>query len=379
VKSALVLLFASMFLCACRASKPMTDDYRIVGYVTGRTDIGRIGAAKLTHVNYAFGHVSEKGEIVLKNPHAPEHLAQLQALKSTNPKLKVLLSVGGWGADGFSDAALTDESRARFADSGVELLKRYALDGIDLDWEYPGQPGPGIKFRAEDKHNFTLMLKALRGRLDQLSDARGRRGDDRYLLTIASADREYFDHTEMDVLHVYLDHINVMCYDFFNSLTSVTGHHTGLYRSAGADERSRWTEASIKQHLAAGIPPRKLVVGVAFYGRSFIAGNAERPLNTPYEKYVDAPSFHDLQQKYINKDGYERRWDDQAKAPYLWNPQTRALVTYDDEQSLGEKVKFIKAHHLGGAMYWEHAHDPDEVLLDVLYDGLREGLRRGGR
>jgi chitinase len=146
-----------------------------------------------------------------------------------------------------------------------------------------------------------------------------------------------------------------------------------LYRSAGADENSRWTEASIKQHLAAGIPPKKLVVGVAFYGRSFIAGSATQPLNTPYEKYVNAPSFHDLREKYIDKNGYERRWDDAAKAPYLWNPQTRALVTYDDEQSLREKVKFIKRHKLGGAMYWEHAHDPDEVLLDVLYEGLRGG------
>jgi chitinase len=368
------LSLLACLLCGCRAAgNHMPNDYRIVGYVTGRTQIHRIDSTKLTHVNYAFGHVSEDGGIVIDPKHAPEHLAQLQALKAKNPKLKVLLSVGGWGADHFSDAALSDESRAKFADSGVELMKRYALDGIDLDWEYPGQPGPGIKFRPEDKHNFTLMLKALRERLDALGDERKRAADDRYLLTIASADHEYFDHTEMDVLHVYLDWINVMAYDFFNSLTPVTGHHTGLYRSAGADPNSRWTEASIKQHLAAGIPAKKLVVGVAFYGRSFIAGDAQHPLNTPYEKYVDAPSFHDLQQKYINQNDYQRRWDDDAKAPYLFNPQTRALVTYDDEQSLREKVKFIKAHRLGGVMYWEHAHDPDEVLLDVLHKGLRAG------
>ena len=350
----------------------MSSDFRIVGYVTGRTEIHRIDPTKLTHVNYAFGHVKD-GRIVLDGKEAPAHLAQLQSLKASNPKLKILLSVGGWGADGFSDAALTDESRAAFAESGVELVKRFALDGIDLDWEYPGQPGPGIKFRAEDKQNFTLMLKALRERLDALSDERGRRAGDRCLLTIASADREYFDHTEMDVLHVYLDYINVMCYDFFNSLTSVTGHHAGLYKSEGAAPDSRWTEASVNQHLAAGIPARKLVVGVAFYGRSFIAGSATQPLNTPYEKYVNAPSFHDLREKSINKNGYERRWDDAAQAPYLWNPQTRGLVTYDDEQSLREKVKFIQRLSLGGAMYWEHAHDPDEVLLDVLYTGLRGG------
>jgi chitinase len=373
VKPFALLTALLVLLGGCGTSpRQMSNDYRIVGYVTGRTQIHRIDPTKLTHVNYAFGHVKD-GRIVLDGKEAPAHLAQLQSLKASNPKLKILLSVGGWGADGFSDAALTDESRAAFAESGLELVKRYALDGIDLDWEYPGQPGPGIRFRPEDKRNFTLMLKALRERLDALSDERGRRAGDRYLLTIASADREYFDHTEMDVLHVHLDYINVMCYDFYNSLTSVTGHHTGLYKSKGAAPDSRWTEASVNQHLAAGIPARKLVVGVAFYGRSFIAGSATQPLNTPYEKYVDAPSFHDLSERYIDKNGYERHWDDQAKAPYLWNPQTRALITYDDEQSLREKVKFIKRLGLGGAMYWEHAHDPDEVLLDVLYEGLRGG------
>src|ERR671923_243229 len=85
---------------------------------------------------------------------------------------------------------------------------------------------------AQDKQNFTALLQTLRARL----------GSD-YLLTIASADREYFDFTEMDKLHVYLDFINVMTYDFFNSLTPTTGHHAGLYASPYAAPTDRNADA----------------------------------------------------------------------------------------------------------------------------------------
>ena len=80
-------------------------------------------------------------------------------------------------AEGFSDAASTDASRSAFARSAVELLREHALDGIDLDWEYPGQGIAGIKFRHEDKQNFTLLLKSVRQQLDRQKDARlrGRR------------------------------------------------------------------------------------------------------------------------------------------------------------------------------------------------------------
>lgn len=245
------------------------DPYRIIAYVTGRTDIPSIGAEKLTHINYAFGHVSPTGEAVLSNPSSANHIANLRALKSKNSHLKVILSIGGWGADHFSDAALTTLSRHKFADSAVDLVSRLELDGLDMDWEYPGQPGPGIKFRPEDKQNFTLWLEAVRLALDARSDRNARRGSDRYTLTIASADREYFDTTQMDLVHHYLDWVNIMAYDFFGSLTRTTGHHTALHRSQRAPLDTRDTESSVRQHLEAGIPAYKLVVGAGFYGKGW--------------------------------------------------------------------------------------------------------------
>lgn len=178
---------------------------RLVGYATARTDFARLPAERLTHLNYAFAVVNPAGDVVLPSPTDAGHLAQLVALRSRHPDLRILLSVGGWGADHFSDAALTANSRARFARSAVALIQQHHLDGLDVDWEYPGQPGPGIKFRPEDKTNFTLLLADLRQHLDAASAATGRTGVDRYLLTIATSDGKYFAHTEMSVLHRFVD------------------------------------------------------------------------------------------------------------------------------------------------------------------------------
>lgn len=352
---------------------PREPRYRVIAYVRGRAEIHRISPRKLTHINYAFAVVSKEGEIVFADePAAASHLAQLQALKAGNPRLKILVSVGGWGADNFSDAAVDDAARQRFAASGIAMLKRYALDGLDLDWEYPGQPGPGIKFRAEDQQNFTFMLAELRNQLDALSDERGRRGADRYVLTIASAaGSHYFAHTEMDKLHRYLDWINIMTYDHFTGGGQTTGHHTNLYPYLG----TAWppsADAAVRQHLGAGIPARKLVIGAAFYGRGFAGANPDRHgLYQRYEKYVSDLPFAKLMREYVGLQGYTRYWDRKARAPYLWNEATRTFITYDDVQSVREKAHYVRRNRLGGVMYWEHSHDPEEVLLDAISRILR--------
>src|SRR5436190_23335841 len=190
-------LLAFALILTTFGSGPKPPKYRVIAYAMGRTDFSRISAEKLTHINYAFGLINTNSEAYIRT-NAPAHFAQLQALKARNPNLKIIVSIGGWGADGFSDAALTDDSRQKFARSCLNLLKQYALDGIDLDWEYPGQRGPGIKFRPEDKENFTAMLRELRAQLDDLSNTRHRMGADRYTLTIADTAGSYFQHTEMD-------------------------------------------------------------------------------------------------------------------------------------------------------------------------------------
>jgi chitinase len=349
-------------------------DYRIVGYLSGRVDIPNIQAEKLTNLIYGFAEVRDSGEVYLPllGFGARGGLAELCNLKARNPTLKVDLSVGGWGLDHFSNAALTDATRREFARSGAALVETYQLDGLDIDWEYPGQPGGGCKFRPEDKRNFTLLLQAVRERLDALSLAHGRVGPSRYTLSIASSDSEYFDHTEMPILNPYLDWINVMTYDFYGSLTPTTGHHAALRATRGAPPNGRCAAFSIEQHLAAGIPASKLVLGAAFYGKSW---RGVSPVNhgvlQSYAKFGKWIEYRDLVADYIGKDGFQRFWDDQAKAPYLWNPETHVFISYEDEDSLKEKVAYVKERHLGGIMFWQVGGDRRGDLVGAIYNGFK--------
>ena len=120
----------------CVVGLPAEAASKIVAYVTGGAVPAVIHAEKLTHIDYAFAHITA-GRAVLALPGAATDLDTLKLLKKSNPSLKILVSVGGWTADGFSDAALTEASRDTFASSVIEMLRQYDLDGVDLDWEYP--------------------------------------------------------------------------------------------------------------------------------------------------------------------------------------------------------------------------------------------------
>ena len=152
-------------LCPAQGQAP--DRFVVAGYVFPRNTVlqpDRIDARGLTRINYAFAGIQD-GRMGPGAGTDEQNFALLTGLRKANPSLTVLVSVGGWlGSAGFSDVALTAQSRKAFVDSAVDFLKRYGLDGLDVDWEYPGMPGAGNPFRAEDKQNFTLLLEDLRGR-----------------------------------------------------------------------------------------------------------------------------------------------------------------------------------------------------------------------
>ena len=350
------------------------ENFKVIAYV-GRTAIDDlpIQAQKLTHINFAFANIAD-GKVVAGRPGDSTYYDRLVALKRQNPNLKILYSVGGWSwSKGFSDAALTFESRERFARSAVNFMARNNLDGIDLDWEYPGLPGDNNTHRPEDKENFTALLKSIREKLDKLSVQHEKEKKDYYLLTIATgAFQAYLDHTDLRTAHQYLDFINIMTYDFYTSGAKTTGHHTNLSPSYhNLTDYSMYSIKAVEQHINSGIPHQKLVLGAAFYGRGW--EDVEPVNNGLYQDYTGSGlsySYQRLAADYINKNGFVRYWDDGAEAPYLWNDSTRTFITYDDPESLHLKADYVLEKGLGGVMFWEYSHDPSGVMLDAIYEGL---------
>lgn len=349
--------------------------HKIIGYVggyQGKIDIKSVKAKKLTHVNYAFANVKD-GKAVLELDSDSANLAELQTLKTINTDLKILVSVGGWTwSKTFSDAALTDSSRQIFAQSAVDMLNQYQLDGIDIDWEYPAQKGDNNKFRPEDKQNFTLFLKALRDGLDK----QGKKDSTHYLLTIASgANQNYLDNTEMNIAHQYLDFVNIMTYDFHGEWEPKTGHHTNL-SIAPNDTLNISAEKAVDQHINAGIPVSKIVLGMAFYGRAWQnVPNENNGLNQSGEKIENFRCKYDTVQNHLlGKNGYVRHWDTLANAPFLYNDSLHIFVTYDDTMSIRKKCDFVKMKKMAGAMFWEYTEDSKtdgNSLVDVIDHELK--------
>ena len=362
------LLSLSLINCSAKNTKkekikePIKSKYKVIAYVHGRSDILDTHQQKvnqITHINYAFANIND-GKVIEGKSSDTETLKKLNELKSINTELKILISVGGWSwSKNFSDAALTEQSREIFANSAIAFMQKHKIDGIDLDWEYPGQKGDNNTFRPVDKNNFTALLKLMREKLEAIAPKT-------YLLTIATgANQAYLDHTNMVEAHHYLDFINIMTYDFYTGGGNKTGHHTNLFTSSSQPSGIS-SKIAVEQHVNAGIPIEKLVLGVPFYGRWWKGvSEANKGLYQDSNGERGSYSFKEIEENYINKNGFEALWDTTAKVPYLWSASEKQFVTYEDGKSLEYKMNYIKTMKMGGVMFWQLNQDSGTLLNTI--------------
>jgi chitinase len=336
----------------------------VIGYVggyDGAINAGVIDAGKLTHINYAFVDIKNNRAWLHNEATDTSNFRRLNELKKSNPDLKILISIGGWSwSEHFSDAVLTDSSRKQFSASAIAIVQKYNLDGVDIDWEFPGMQGEDNVYRPEDKEHFTQIFAVLREDLDHLQ----KQTHKKYFLTAAmGAFQAFLDHTEMDKVQNYLDYLNLMTYDFKTEADTIAGHHTNLYNST-TDPEEYSADRSIREYLAAGVPAEKIVMGIAFYGHCWkVVPNNQNGLNCKVITAPDGFGYTTIKDSLINQHGYKRYWDEKAKAPYLYNSDENLFISYDDEESVRHKCQYVKDHELGGVMFWEYFADEKGYLL----------------
>ncbi|PWD99153.1 glycoside hydrolase family 18 protein [Marinilabilia rubra] len=366
MKNIAFLIFAIWTFIACSSSQkpPKRSSKVVIGYLFPGNRLIKedISASKLTHINYAFANIID-GRMVEGYEADSANFAVLNRLKRKNSALKILVSVGGWGWSGeFSDMALNKESRRHFVESAVDFLLKHNLDGLDIDWEYPGMPGAGNTHRPQDKENFTLLLKECREALDAIDRSK------HYLLTIAAAASPVFlETTDMDKAAQYLDFVNLMTYDFAGAWDSIVRHHANLYPSEFYEGGNSVSE-TVDRFISDGVPADKLVVGVPFYGRGWKkvkkknsglggVGEGLENVNLVYQSILE---------NVLSNKKFEKHWDNSAKAPYLFNEEERVFITYENPKSLGLKCQYIRNTGLKGVMFWEYFDDSKECLLSVI-------------
>lgn len=401
---------------------------RVIGYFTQWGIYGRNyrvknidtsgSAAKLTHINYAFGNVrNNRCEVGVTQPSDPNTGAggdafadytksfgagesvsgaadtwdqplrgnwnQLKQLKAKYPGLKVLISLGGWTwSRGFASAA-RPENRQAFVASCIDAYIRGNLpvtdgaggtaaaagvfDGIDLDWEYPAACGLTCG-TPEESANFTALLAEFRSQLNAVRPG--------LLLTIAAgAGIDKIRVTDPAAYSQYLDYINVMTYDFHGTWDAQTNHHSALFDSPNdpstGDARFYNTNDAIEGFLSRGVPASKLNVGIGFYGRGWTGvANVNNGL---YQNGTPAPGTYEAgnEDYKVLKNRAGTVFTD-ANARATWKFDGNTFWSYDTPAMITEKMAYVKAQNLGGAFFWEFSGDDAQgSLATAVSDGLK--------
>ena len=369
-----IFLFLASSIAAPSAFAAKTQQKAIIAYVFVKDRIiapDEVAAASLTRVNYAFANITD-GKIVQGFAHDRENFQVLNNLKKINPHLEVLVSVGGWTwSSPFSDVSLTAKSRKIFIESVVQFLRDNKLDGLDIDWEYPNSVGNGNIHRPEDTQNYTKLLKELRDRFNKEEKVSGHH----WITSIAvGASADFIANTEMRKVQRYVDSVNLMSYDYYESGSDpTTGHHAPLYTNP-SDPKHVSADASVSLFEHAGVPARKLVLGVPFYGRAWAdVSETNHGLFQPGKKADVWANYNNIAGTLLNQ-GYVRYWDAASSSPYLYNPTTRTFISYEDPESIRLKCQYVLKHRLGGVMFWDYSGDAsDHALLNAINQGLASG------
>lgn len=332
----------------------------VLAYYTGDGEtIRQYPIAGLTHVIYSFLHLNGD-TLSFSNEKQKTTLRQLAALKKDHPGLKILVALGGWGGCGpCSGAFSTPMGRTRFTRSALRLFQEYDVDGIDIDWEYPTIPGyPGHAYAPEDRGHFTQLLREMRKRFGK-----------KYEISFAAGGFTRFVEESVDWKKVvrYVDRINLMTYDLVSGASTQTGHHTPLFSNLTQQESADHCISMLK---ARKIPVEKLVLGAAFYARSWKDVSPER--NGLYqlgefESFIPYRKFPTL---LADSSGFVQYHDEISNAAWSYNARQKIFATYDDPGSVKAKAAYVLKNKLGGIMFWELTLDkPVDGLLSII---LRE-------
>jgi len=347
VKNKAIICILLLFASSAQAS-------RVVGYLslwglkTGFS-ADQIRGDLLTDVVYSFLDISADGECkILSESPQDEKLtlttfAQLTKLKKKYPRLKTIISVGGWGSSVlFSDVAWSDSSRKKFVRSCVRMMKKYSFDGIDVDWEFPVSGGlPKNHYNEKDRSNFTHLIAEFRKQL----------GHSKSLSIAVSPLLSNLNNLQVNKLATYLDWFGVMAYDFCNLDSQATCHHAA-FDPMGKNALQWFARNRIKS--------RQIILGVPFYGYQWKVLSAnDSGLGQKVDHTNPAsntrPSYVQIMGQSYSKDWYH--WDSVAKEPWLFNPTSLTMTSFENEESLALKVSYVKKNKLGGIMIWELSGD----------------------
>ena len=346
------------------------------GWESGTFPVSQIPADTVTNVFYSFATISNGTCVVPQG--GPADFAALAALKRSHPNLRTSISIGGWGAAGYSDAALTAASREKFVSSCLNTFfgtYQGSFDGVDMDWEFPVSGGPSdITARPQDRADAVLLAKEFRRQLDAL-------GTGHHLLTAAlpagrlQTEGPFDPAASFDLAAMggVLDWINLMTYDMGTGFSSVSTFNAPM-RAVAADPlgqpMKRWNNVTgaVRYYETHGVPADKIVLGVPFYGRGFhvTAEGPDHGLYQLYDSTFGVDSWNQVKTMLADPSWHEY-WNADAQSPWLYNASQQKFASFEDPHSIGIRADYARCAGLRGDFMWEIAEDDStHSMLDAM-------------
>ncbi|KAI8889545.1 glycoside hydrolase family 18 protein [Backusella circina FSU 941] len=389
----LATIFASSASCA---TSKIYGKHNLISYVVDWEIPKNIPWDKMDHVAYAFAEPSKDGTL---GSFTPDYLKSFTSEAHKN-KVGVSISVGGWsGSKYFSSLVASESSRKKFVSNIVDLVDKYNIDGVNLDWEYPNDPN-GVSCNeknAKDTENYLIFVQSLRSSLDKKYPKVHK------LITLATGTSPFNDEKQQPSTSLNkgwseaVDSFYIMTYDMSGSWMSTSGPNSPL-------DTSKKYDGSVKEAVEswnkAGIPKNQIVIGVPFYGfvvktsRAVTSSTgAYVKLASPsavkgdkYDEYSadDCPGSKksysgEYQWRSVvsdgiqeNKNGWKYIWDTTSATPFAFHKSNKQILSFDNAKSIGDKVNYATSEKLGGAMIWSLEMDDSKNTLLESLQGLRK-------
>ena len=338
-RKAIMVALLAVALTSC-VSRTALGGQRVVAYypswATNTYPHTKVDYSQLTHLAHAFVWPLTNGTLHVPNGFLYPQLVQAAHAHGVN----IVVSLGGQNGStkGFPAMANDPAARSNFVQQLTSFCVSNNYDGADIDWEYPGN--------EMDRTNLTLLVHELRAAFDAVNPG--------WTLSAAvgktHARGQWLD---VDQIKQSLDWFGVMTYNYHGPWSTHAGHHSPLYGSASDPHGLSYsTHGELEYYRSRGIPEEKLLLGIAFYGRQFIATNL----------YASSTGGDPVLYPAIRRDisnGWTRVWDNTSMVPYLRSPTNvpPRLITYSDEQSVQYKCEYVRSHGLGGVIIWALGQD----------------------
>ncbi len=347
-------IYSLFIMCLLLETGSLTATEFVAGYYPSWMrevlPASQIDVDRLTHILHAFAWPTAEGTI--------EHDAnflfpELNERVHANGRF-ILLSLGGWGqSDGFAPMAADPAIRKTFIQNVMTFCLEHNYDGVDMDWEHPSTP--------QERDNMTVLVKDLRAEFSKLL-----RPQPLYISMAVTASNWNGQWLDYDELKKVVDWFGCMTYDFHGDWTNHAGHNSPLYMSGG-DMDGSVNSGFNYLTKTRGLPLEQILLGVPFYGRGFNASEL-------YGESTGTGSEHGYKEiPALIESGWTRHWDNDAKVPYIINPQKTKLISYDDTISVRLKAEYAITKKVKGVMIWalgQDVIDGEQPLVNAAADPI---------